>query len=978
MGRLRLGFLVLVLCSSPALSDEFEMDMLETENLRLLYFDPLTTYLTPHVARSFENSMSFQQKIFGWTPYEKTTVMLKDFIDYGNAAALSSPRNLLWIDVAPLNHTFETFPALERMYMLMNHELVHVATGDAWNSRDRRWRKFFGGKPPSTGVHPESILYAYLTAPRNAAPRWYFEGSAVFMETWMSGGIGRAQGAFDEMVFRARVRDGAHFYSNLGIVSEGTAIDFQTMTNAYLYGTRFMSYLAHEYGPEEVIRWLSRDEDSQRYYAHQFRHVFGQPLEVAWDEWIGFEHAFQRANLDRVRQHPITPLQPLSREPLGSVSRAFVDASSDRLIGGFYFPGVVAHIGALSLADGSTTRLSDIKGPMKYRVTATAWDPVSNTLFYTADNLAMRDLMALNVRTGEARMLLRDARIGDLAFNPADRSLWGLRHLNGYVTLVRMAPPYESWNQVHTWPYGEVLSDLDISPDGRLLAATMEEVSGRQFLRLFRLEDLRDGFTVPLTQFDFGRAIPEGFVFSPDGRYLYGSSYYTGVSNIYRYEVASGDIEAVSNAETGLFRPIPLDDGSLIVFEYTGQGLVPSRMDPRPLEDLSAITFLGNEIARKHPVVREWAVGSPARIDLDSLITHRGRYNPRRELEFESAYPVLEGYRDSVALGYSMTWEDPMLFNSLRADLSWSLDGSLPDSERLHADIECQKLGWRFRYWHNDADFYDLFGPTERSRKGDAVIAGYERALVFDDPRRLDLETELAWFTGLDTLPGNQNVETRFEDLLSGRVELRYTHTEKSLAAVDHEKGLRWNVAAWVDHANGDTVPRLSAGLDFGFALPWKHSSVWLYNAAGVADGDRDNPLANWYFGAFGNNYVDDRDVKRYREYHSFPGFEIDEISGQNFVKSVLEWNLPPLRFRRVGTPALYLQHLRPAVFAGALVTDPGHGRLEEFYTSIGFQLDLKFTVVHRLPMTLSLGFARGFVDGSKADDEIMVSLKIL
>jgi hypothetical protein len=47
------------------------------------------------------------------------------------------------------------------------------------------------------------------------------------------------------------------------------------------------------------------------------------------------------------------------------------------------------------------------------------------------------------------------------------------------------------------------------------------------------------------------------------------------VSNIFRYEVANGDVKAVSNAETGLFRPIPLADGRLIVFSYTGQGFTP-------------------------------------------------------------------------------------------------------------------------------------------------------------------------------------------------------------------------------------------------------------------------------------------------------------------------------------------------------------------------------------------------------------------
>ena len=38
---------------------------------------------------------------------------------------------------------------------------------------------------------------------------------------------------------------------------------------------------------------------------------------------------------------------------------------------------------------------------------------------------------------------------------------------------------------------------------------------------------------------------------------------------------------------------------------------------------------------------------------------------------------------------------------------------------------------------------------------------------------------------------------------------------------------------------------------------------------------------AKFYFGGFGNNYVDDGEVKRYREFGSFPGFEIDEVGGQ-------------------------------------------------------------------------------------------------
>lgn len=960
-------------------AQSFELDRLETEDLFLLYSDPLQTYLVPHVVRSAQNSIEFQRYIFDWTPWEKTSVILTDFKDYGGAAASAVPHNFVQADIAPLSRTFETYPASERIYMLMNHEMVHVATFDGWNEQDRRWRRYFLGKPATTGKHPESILYNYLATPRGNAPRWYFEGSAVFMETWMAGGVGRAQGAFDEMVFRAKVRDGGRFYSNLGLVSEGTRVDFLVGVNAYLYGTRFFSYLAHRYSPEAVIEWLKRGEDSERYYARQFQKVFGKPLEAAWDDWIAWEHGFQSRNLEAIRQYPVTQAQRLASTGLGSVSRSFFDSQTDSLIGAYRYPGVVAHVGILSMGEDGVERLTDIKGPMLYRVSSTAWDPDSRNFFYTTDNLEYRDLVALDVDTGDQRTLLKDARIGDLAFNHADKSIWGLRHLNGYVTLVRIPHPYDSWNQVHTWPYGEVLYELDLSPDGTMLSASMGEPSGDQYLRIFRTEDLLAGDAEPMAGFDFGTAVPEGFVFSPDGQYLYGSSYLTGVSNIFRYEIDTGEIEAVSNAETGFFRPIPLDDGSLIVFEYTGEGLVPAKIDPDPLEDVGAITFLGNEIAREHPVVREWSVAHTLKdIDLESLVTDKGKFDPNSGIALSSAYPIIEGYQDHLALGYNWVFQNAFGLSSVQANVSYSPDDSIASSERLHADIEYKRLNWRFRYWHNNADFYDLFGPTERSRKGDAFIAGYQRALIFDQPRQLDFNAEVAWFTGLDTLPGNQNVASDFDELLSASVELSYTHTRSSLGAVEAEKGWRWNLAAYADHANGDTFPRFLAGVDFGLSLPLKHSSLWLYNAAGLVDGDRENALANWYFGAFGNNYVDDREVRRYRDPYSFPGFEIDQISGQDFFRSVVEWNLPPLRFAEVGTPSFYLQDLRAALFAGGLVADIGESGMERTYTSLGAQVDLRFTIVHRLPMTLSFGYAQGYLEGKKIDDEWMVSLKIL
>ena len=217
------------------------LSKIETKYLLLRYYDPLQTYLTPYVAQAYENSFDFQRRTFDWTPWDKPTVQLRDLSDDGQAVVRATPNNALFVDVAPISVTFETFSPGERFFTLMNHELVHVATMDVYNDQDAWWRGFFHGKPLPSTDHPETILYNYLATPRANVPRWYLEGSAVFMETWMGGGLGRAQGGYDEMVFRAMVRDNAKFYDPLGLQSEGNSVDFQVGANDYLYGTRFFS-----------------------------------------------------------------------------------------------------------------------------------------------------------------------------------------------------------------------------------------------------------------------------------------------------------------------------------------------------------------------------------------------------------------------------------------------------------------------------------------------------------------------------------------------------------------------------------------------------------------------------------------------------------------------------------------------------------------------------------------------------------------
>ena len=242
------------------------------------------------------------------------------------------------------------------------------------------------------------------------------------METWYGGGLGRAQGGYDEMVFRAMVRDEATFYDPLGLVSKGTEVDFQSGANAYLYGTRFMSYLALQYTPEKLIDWLRRADGTERYYARDFERVYGKPLPEAWQDWIRWEHEFQEANLEGSARAPDHAVQgnraSRTRRDLALVLEQGQDDAVRR--------GSLRRAGC-RISSASTWRPARSpssprsRAPFPYRVTSLAYDPDGEKLFYTTDNLHVSQPRGeYDIKTGESTHAVCTARAS--ATSPTIRS----------------------------------------------------------------------------------------------------------------------------------------------------------------------------------------------------------------------------------------------------------------------------------------------------------------------------------------------------------------------------------------------------------------------------------------------------------------------------------------------------------------------------------------------------------------------------
>ena len=966
-----LGFLTFAMTASAQLMS------LQTENLDVVYFGA-AKYLTPHVARCFENALRYDRQLFDFTPSERITVFLSDFGDTGNAAATAIPVDRVEVTIEPFSHAFEVMLANERINTIANHELIHVIVMDKAAPRDRAFRRLFGGKIVPTSDNPLSLIYSYYTTPRLYAPSWYHEGIATFMETWRTGGFGRALSAYDEMVFRTKVADKGEIYDLVGLASAATKLDFQVGINSYLYGTRFTSYLALTYGPGKVIQWYSREKASKAGYTADFQRVFDAPLPQVWSRWIDWEHSFQNANLDRLKEHPLTAYRKLTEKALGSVSRALVDRGTNTVYLGVHSPGQVSHLAAIDLTTGAMRKLCEVKGPAVFTVASLAFDPKNRTLFYTTNNNDWRDLRGINVDTGRSRTYIKTARVGDLAFDPADGSLWGVRTFNGISTLVRIPPPYAEWHQVHSFDYGTDLYDIDISPDGTRLVGAITKPSGNQSLAIFDTASLLAGDASYEVLSDFENSSPANFVFSPDGSQLVGSSFYSGVSNLYRVDLKTKDVHVVTNADTGYFRPVPLANGDVFAFRYTGQGFLPVIISPQPVENVNAISFLGQRIVETYPFLREWKVPPPSAVDLDSITKKEGAYSAFATMRERSFFPVVEGYKSYPGVGFRLNLADSIGYNRLAMTASYSPSTTLPSDERLHFKAKYSYLGWKVTGTYNYADFYDLFGPTKRSFKGYSVGVAYQRFLIYDQPNRtLDWTFDVTGYGNLETLPGYQNVPVTATSLGVANASIGYKNERSSLGAVAQEKGVSWRATLSDNYALSQHVPTLRLDLNLGAPLPVSHSSVWLRASAGAASGDRSQPYGNFYFGGFGNNWVDDKPYRRYQEPASFPGVKIDEISGHNYAKALLELNLPPVVFTHLGTPSLFVNWASLVLFAGGIATDIDKAEYRQKYEDIGAQLDIRLVALSLHQFTISFGYASAFLPGGKRSDEFMGSLRI-
>ena len=933
----------------------------------------------PYLLKSYYRAYYAHSALWGYKP-RKAYVFLNDLQDDGNGGACVTPFNFICTYVAPPSLHYNIVPNSERFQDLFNHEQTHITMCDKTSSRDNFWRKVFMGKVSVDGHAPLSAVASYLTTPRWYSPRWYQEGIAVFMETWLNGGVGRSLGNYDEMFFRTLVHDNQPMYTVTGLDAEGTAKDFQMGANSYLYGTRFVNYLALRYGVDSLMCFFNRKDGTRTVFQNQFRHVYGKSLSVVWKEWLGYERDFQKRNLDSVARYPLTEMKRVARN-MGSASNVVFNRRRNEFVMGVEYPGKLSYVCAVNAATGKTRKLAPVETSNLYSVCYVAVDEPGDRLFVTTQNNLFRGIAVYDMATGKKLQQKYFTRVASIAYNPVKQRLYGIMLNEGKATLVYFSSDLSKEVTLYTFKFGETISDLAMSHDGKSLMACYNRLDGEQSLIEFDVDGMDVGKIDYKTLFhDEGTTLYQ-YQYSFDDSCLIGTSYYTGVGNLWQINRRTGKFDLLTNVQTGIYSPVEYGCDSLFAMSFSHEGLQPVTLKKNVIHDANPITFMGQMAYNRNPVLKKWTEMLRANReapDTTHYDTEVKAYNSLTNLKLAGAYPDIAGFKNTVVAGYRMFFTDPVGYHTLKMFVGMSPWSNEKTWKKIHLG-----LNWKYGFWSADAylnksDFYDLFGPTKMGRAGYSVGVNYNYTNSLREPFTWGWTANVSAYGLLDAIPLYQNVSVDVNNMQSATIGLNFNKVRATIGAAQYESGYKGSASLSSFLVGGHLFSQVDVAYDQGFLLPFtRNLSLWLRGAAGKVFGDDNSSFGYTYFGGFRNNYLDNRNAWLYRSAEAMPGADIDEIAAREYGKLTAEVIAPPIRFSNVGIPILYPRNVQFTAFSTLLATDPFRSGRQN-YVNIGAQCSIDMVLFSYLKTTWSVGYANMVYGFDKCKGQWMLSLKIL
>ncbi len=503
----------------------------------LVHFHQGEATLASEVSAIAEQHHQRLSQAFNWQPKKKTHVVLTDRFDFSNGWATPLPDNRITLIVRPPSSGNGLEDYDHWLELVFIHEYIHILHLDMANGSPKALRKLFGRLP---------LLFPHLFQ-----PSWLIEGLATEYETNQKRGIGRGQGALFRGVMAIEWQHGIKPLSQVS----ASPTEWPAGMVPYLYGVYFQQFLSEQYGEEQKLAWLA-------IYSRQLfpfmlntalRRAFGKDFSTLWGE-------FERY-LDQRFEKDFQHFQQRTQASTAITHEGYYSGNAQWLENGdlYYIVDSLYDNNALFYrASGSEKgeAISDIQGEQfdvhpQHGILMVQPEVSNNSNIFN-------ELYLLPHGEHHPRQLTENGRYQYAIWDQQqiiavhyELGRFALHHLDIDGQLLEVL-----WQgEPHT-----VIGSITLSPDGKqLIAAQLNQADGWD-LALF---DRQQKQWRPLTHNSDIELQPR---FSPDGKSVLFSADYSGFYEIYQLDLQHQRLQQLTHSWGGAHHPALSRDGQTLYY----------------------------------------------------------------------------------------------------------------------------------------------------------------------------------------------------------------------------------------------------------------------------------------------------------------------------------------------------------------------------------------------------------------------------
>ncbi|GAB4187771.1 MAG: hypothetical protein Kow00108_24640 [Calditrichia bacterium] len=618
--------------------------MFETEHFRVVYYPGVeqTAFKAASIAEEIYTPVT---DLYNFKPESKTWLIFKDTEDYSNGGAYYFENKIeIWAE----NLDFVLRGTHHWLSDVITHEFIHIISIRKAMKMGKHipgiYFQFFSYEKEKREDVVRGFPNVVTSVPYIALnyPVWFAEGVSQYQTNAKRYDYRDSQ---REMILRDRILTG-----NLLTLEEMSTFGKNSIGNesAYNQGFALVKYIAETYGEDKLGKIAARAQKITDFtFDQSVKAVLGKSLKQIYDDWKQFLENKYNRQISFLKTDLVSG-EPVEDKGFGNLYPVF--SPDGRAV------AYVTNKDNIWFGQNALIIAKKVNGHWekeeidKFITSSFSWSPDGRYLAYSkqieniGDVPKYNDLYVYDLQEKRKYRITKNMRFRHPDWNPVTNKIVGVVSHDGNTNLVELEINPERLDESNYQEFGfhilkhEILSKKEMeklpgdslanyhhfgiksdnwkyltqrydgmqffhprwSPDGQKIAVDFST----EFTRNIAIFDAK---TMNITSQISGLCDYRNPFWHPSKQVLYFASDTSGIFNIYKKDLISGEITAVTNVTGGAFSPSVSEKGAIVYSLYKNQGfniyMLPENEDINP-EDIVAIPeYFQHIIHRKDKIV---------------------------------------------------------------------------------------------------------------------------------------------------------------------------------------------------------------------------------------------------------------------------------------------------------------------------------------------------------------------------------------